>query len=122
MIDRLKDLALHIRPLRYPALLSGMLSLGLLGFLLTSEQSSSDPYLLPCLTVLLWSVATYAFIYNFQSVPLPLPKSASLLSRIGGRLKRGWYWVLAIIFLGGGVIVVGMTMGLLFIWQGGQAQ
>jgi hypothetical protein len=117
MIDSFQKLAGRIRPLRFVAMGAGVV-LGLVAtaVIVFSDSGENDRYLIPSAVGVLWSLSTYVFIRTFESVPEKAEKTKGFWRRLGRRLHRGWYWLLAFVFIGSTVAAVLLTMRLVSIW------
>ncbi len=117
MIDSFQKLAGRIRPLRFVAMGAGVLltvAAGALIFL--SDHHENDRYLIPCAVGVLWCLSAYVFVSTFESVPEKAETARGFWHRLGRRLHRGWYWLLAFVFVGSTVAALLLTMRLVSIW------
>lgn len=117
MIDSLQKLAVRLEPFRFVAIVIGALCfLVAAGIIFTAFSQENDRYLIPAITGLLWSLSAYVFISTFQSVPQrarPAPGFRHLFTR---SVQRGWYGLLAAVFLGTTVVAVFLTLRLFRVW------
>lgn len=117
MIDRLRAVALRIRPLQYVAAAIAVFLLGVVAFFVLSPPSPvGDKYLIPSLVGLLWSVSAYNFIFIFRSIPERGNETERRWSRVKGMLWRGWYWFVALLFAATTLAVVSASSKLLSVW------
>ncbi len=114
LIDSLQALAERAAPLR-PFAGAAMLLFGLAtGALILSF--GDDRYLWPAMVGLLWSASTYAFIATFRFVPRPAAGESGVFARLRRRLRRTWFWLLALICAGTTLAVVIISVRLASIW------
>ena len=116
MLERLRQLAVRLRPGRTPALLLTLFCLAGLAFILLVTPQAGDRFLIPLLALLLWSSSAYALITTFHTIPSQTTADAGLLQRIQRRLHRAWYWLLALVFLAATVAVLLLSFRLISIW------
>ena len=116
MLDRLKQLAVKLQPARTPVLLLALACLAGIGFLLLVTPQAGDRLLIPLLALLLWSFSAYDLIATFHAIPSPPAADAGLLQRLRRHLHRGWYWLLALVFLAATVAVLLLTFRLISAW------
>ncbi len=117
MIDSFQKLAGRIRPLRFVAMGTGTI-LGLLAaaLILFGDGRENDRYLIPCAVGVLWCLSAYAFVSTFESVPARAETIRGFWRRLGRRLHRGWYWLLAFVFMASSVAALLLTMRLVSVW------
>jgi hypothetical protein len=109
MIDKLKEIAEALHFLRIPSVVLGLVSLvAMMTIVVSSKSHDEDFYLIPSLVGVLWSITTYSFLVAFRTVPSKADQSWKFIRRLKRNVIRGGYWLL-------GVIVIGTTIGALFV-------
>ena len=98
MLDRLHRLALLLAPFK-PLVLLGVVGCGLLLAGVVLGYFGDDRLLAPGLVGLLWFLGLAALITNFSSGPPAQPPAGGSVARLGHRLTRAWYWLLAVAFI-----------------------
>ncbi len=117
MIDRFAKVANTLQILRLPSVIAGVLSsAAMLTVIITSKTHESDFYLIPSSVGLLWSIATYSFLVNFQSVPNKAESSWSLFERIKRNAIRAWYWLIAVLFVVTTIAVMAISYRMIAVW------
>ncbi len=117
MIDSFQKLAGRIRPLRFVAVgAGGLLSVVAAALIFLSDQRENDQYLIPCAVGVLWCLSAYVFVTTFESVPAKADTIRGVWRRLGRRVHRGWYWLLAFVFMGSTIAALLLTMRLMAIW------
>ena len=117
MIDRFQKIARKLRLLRLPALAVGFLGLAVIVTTIFMSQSrEGDRFLVPAVVALLWAMSTYAFVETFQSVPAPVSGTMSWFARLGRRLRRIWYWLIALVFVSASMAAVVVAFRMLVVW------
>lgn len=84
--------------------------------LLASDSHQGDRFLMPSFVGLLWAISLFTFIEAFSAVPSRVDADLTLFGRFGRRMKRGWYWVLMVVFLGATAVALVLTSRLVSIW------
>ena len=117
MIDQFQRVAQKLRILHIPALVVGVSSiLAIIATVFFSQSREGDRFLVPAIVALLWAMSTYGFIESFRSVPAPVTQSMSWFARLGRRLRRAWYWLIASIFIVVSVAAVFVALRMLAVW------
>ncbi len=114
LIDAFKTLAERTQPLRYVAVAAVAFFLILAAWVVLGE--GAERYLIPSVVGLLWSLSAYAFIATFRFVPRPAASGESRLARLRRRLRRAWFWLLALVCAGSTVAVILVSFRLASIW------
>lgn len=117
MIDKLKRMAQAIQVLRLPSLwigLASLASLAVIVLLLTAEQDAR--YSIPCIVGLFWGLGTYSFIVTFRAVPGKPKAPLRRLGKLKHTITRLWYGLIAVIFIGGAVAMLVVTIRMVSIW------
>lgn len=117
MIDSFHNLAVRLRPLLSTTIaLSVVFVLAAAAIVVLADSPAQDRYLMPSVVGVLWSLSAYAFIATFQHVPSKISARDGWLTGAGRRLQRGWYWLLALVFLGTTGVALFVTVRLATIW------
>jgi fatty acid desaturase len=117
MIDSFKKVATALQLLRIPSLAIGLASLLLLiKTVLGAQSPDGDLYIIPSTVGILWSLATYAFLVNFRSVPEKSDPAWRFSKRLKRNLARGGYWFLGIIFVGVSIAAVIISLRMFSVW------
>jgi len=97
----------------------GLALLGLVLLFISLFVADFQPWLMPGLLLLLWSLLSYSFLTLFRNLPAPPSAQEGLFSRLKGKLTRGAYWLLALVFLLLTLGILGMTLrGLVIFFSG----
>lgn len=120
LIDSLQKIALRLRPLRYAALVLGVLCLGALAVIVFVAPAAGEHnrYLVPAMVGFIWCLSAWGFIDTFQSVPERAGRQHGFFARIKLHLSRGWFWLLAILFAGSTLAALFLTFKLGAFWLG----
>jgi len=93
-----------------------------IGLLLLSASlfvADFQSWLMPGFLLFLWSLLGYSFLALFRNLPAPPSAQESFFARMKGRLTRGAYWLLALVFILLTLGVLGMTLrGLVIFFSG----
>ena len=117
MIDQFQRVAQKLRVLRIPAVIIGLSSILVIVIIaFVSQSREGDRFLVPAIVALLWAMSTYGFIESFRSVPAPVTQSMSWFARLGRRLRRAWYWLIATVFIIVSAAAVFVAFRMLVIW------
>ena len=117
MIDRFQRVAQKLRVLRMPAVIIGVSSiLVIVATVFFSQSREGDRFLVPAIVALLWAMSTYGFIESFRSVPAPATQSMSWFVRLGRRLRRAWYWLIATVFIIVSAAAAFVAFRMLAVW------
>ena len=117
MIDKFQRIALSIRFLLLPSMLVGSICLVSMAIILMSARSDEfERFLRPSLLGFVWAATIYSFIATFRTIPDKAEKSQRLIGKIKHRISRGWYWFIAVVFLGTTVAALVFTGRLISIW------
>ena len=117
MIVQFQRFAQKLRVLHVPALVVGISSiLAIIATVFFSQSREGDRFLVPAIVALLWAMSTYGFIESFRSVPAPVTQSMSWFARLGRRLRRAWYWLIASIFIVVSAAAVFVALRMLAVW------
>jgi len=120
MIDKFQRVAESIQFLRIPAIVLGILCLGIIAVVLLGLGSGAiNQILVPSLIGLIWALATYSFVVTFEKIPAPADQSFGFLAKIKRKLSRAWYWLVAVAFVGTTVFALILSGRLLSIWLRG---
>ncbi len=118
MIDRFQQVAYKLRILRVPAIVVGLLSILVIFVTVFFSQSrEADRFLVPAVVTLLWAMSTYGFVETFRSVPTPVSNTMSWFARLGRRLRRAWYWLIAVVFVVASAAAVFVAFRMLVVWS-----
>lgn len=119
MIDKFQKIAQTIQVLRWPALFLGLISLALLfAVIFLFDARDGDPWMIPGIVGLLWSLCTYAFITTFDSVPPKADVSMGLSGKVIRAINRGWYWFVGLLFTLATLTVFYFTLRMVLLWIG----
>lgn len=120
MIDAFQKIAVRIKPLRYLAVVLGLLCLLALAVIVLGGPASGEQnrYLVPALVGFIWCLSAYGFIDTFQSVPPRADRSHRFFARIKLHLFRGWFWLLAVLFAASTLAALFLTFKLGSFWLG----
>jgi len=118
MIDGLSTIAVKIKwakPLINTILL---ISFCIFIFIIFGSTSfaADDTYLIPSLTVLIWSLLACSFLYTFPYVPDKTTKNDSFIKRFKIRFLRSYYYLLAIIAILACFAVLILSFRMITIW------
>lgn len=117
MIDQFKRIALAIRVLRVPAIIVGLVcATAIIVLLMTSDSRQDDRLLMPSFVGLLWAIGLFTFIESFRAVPERAGSDQTLYGRLKRSMRRGWYWVLVVVFVGATAVAMFLTGRLVSIW------
>ncbi len=120
MIDTLRRIAVRIRPLRYAAVVLGLVCLAGLVMILFAAPASGggDRLLVPAIVGFIWCLSAYGFIDTFQSVPEKADRAQGVFVRIRRGFARAWFWFLAILFGASTLAALFLTFRLGSVWLG----
>jgi len=121
MLDILQRIALAIRPLRYAAIVLGLLCLAALGVIILGAPASGEQnrYLVPAIVGFVWCLSAYGFIDTFQHVPEKADRDRhGWVARLKLQLYRGWFWILAVLFTAATLAALFLTFRLGAFWAG----
>lgn len=117
MIDRFQRIAQNLRFLLLPSILVGSVCLVSIVIIVVGIRSEElERFLTPSFVGLIWAATTYAFIVTFCTVPEKADKSLRLIGNLKRRISRGWYWFIAVVFLGTTIAALIMTGRLMSVW------
>lgn len=110
IIDRLRGLALKMQWAKPFAFITGLTALSLVIYIIFEDTgiAADDRYLYPSVLLLLWSLSLGSFVQTFVHVPESPTKAVGFFKRIGRRLQRFYYYILA-------VTLIGLTLGLIYV-------
>ncbi len=109
MIDLFSKIATALQFLRLPIIVLGVTCLAvMITAIFGSKSHADDYYLIPSAVGLLWSIGTYSFIINFNSVPQCADPSWGVFRRMKRHIVRAGYLLLGIVF-------VVLTTGIVFV-------
>jgi hypothetical protein len=102
IIDSFRLVVLKIQWLKPIALVFVVASLGLFGYIIfgSSGIAKDDYYLIPSVLVLGWSMSLCSILYTFPFVPESPGKDAGFFKRMVIRIKRFYYFLLAMVAVG----------------------
>ena len=81
-----------------------------------SSFRGDNSFLVPSIVGMLWSLSVYALLSTFYHVPRAPNDNDRLLLRITLWIKRLWYWLLGILFVGTTAASVIVSFRLMKIW------
>lgn len=118
MIERLQLIASFLHRIRLLIIGAGLLfllafSLSLFG----AGGFNSSEHLIPALVGFVWAVTGYSCANVFLHVPPPPAADCGFLERWRIKLRRGFYWILALLMLGLTISVVILSYELLRTWS-----
>jgi len=117
MIDKFQRMAQSIRVLQYPTLLVGTICLVSTAMIVMGAGSKDfERYLMPSIVGFVWAATTYSFIVTFCGIPAKPDQSQRLPGRLMRRISRGWYWFIALVFLGTTAVALVFSSRLISIW------
>ena len=117
MLDFLHRMASKASSVRYLVVTAcGFFLLSTVAIALTSGSAQDDRYLIPSIVGLLWSLSTWTFISTFRSIPQKPAQTLGLIGRFGTRIRRGWYWFLALACGLSSAAVVWISVRLISLW------
>ena len=117
MLDKFQRIALSARFLLLPSMLVGSICLVSMAIILISASSDEfEQYLRPSLLGFVWAATIYAFIATFRTIPDKAGEPQRLTGKIKHRISRGWYWFIAVVFIGTMVAALIFTGRLISIW------
>jgi len=118
MIDVFKKLAIKFKGLKLVINLLFVSSLSVFLFITFTDYSiaSDDTYLIPSLSLVIWSLLAYSFLYTFPFVPGNPGKEVNFLKRIKIKLLRAYYYVILLIALIASIAVLIMSVRIIGIW------
>ena len=85
-------------------------------FLLSGEADENDVYLIPCLLGFLWTLLLSSMLSIFPHFPDKTNTADKFLTRMKHRFKRGFYFLLVLLFFGVSAGVIFMTVKMMTIW------
>ncbi len=113
MLARFHRLAQKLAPLRLLIKLALLACAATIVYALISRGTTTSGPLIPSLLATIWLLLLLAFVELFRDVPRrPRPADGFLL-RWRLKLKRGFYWLLALVVGGVTALVVGLSAKLL---------
>ena len=117
MLERLQDQARRFYSLRQPLLILSLLALlSVVLVLVLSGSHTQDVLLIPLLLFFIWVTMLFSCINLFTHVPRHQKAGGGWLRRLLTSLKRGVFYLFALIFL---VISIGLivtTYQLIMVW------
>ena len=117
MIDRFQKIAQSMRILLLPLMLVGSICLVSVAVILMGARSEElERFLTPSLVGFVWAATTYSFIATFRIIPEKADESQGFAGKLRRRISRGWYWFIAVVFLGTTVAALVLTSRLMSIW------
>ena len=118
MLDKFHRIAVAVQLLLIPLILVGCSCLVYIAVILMSAGSDeSERYLTPSLLGFVWSATAYSFIATFRKIPEKTAESHRLAGKIVHRIRRGWYLLIALVFLGTTIAALVLTGRLISVWQ-----
>jgi len=120
MIDKLRTAVLKVQWLKPVFVVFALAAAGMFGYVIFGQTglAKDDYYLLPSVIALLWSLVACAFLFTFPFVPEAPDKSLGFFRRIGVRIKRGYYRLLAFFCLGTTLAMLVVSFRGVRIWLG----
>lgn len=120
MIDKFQRIAQSMRILLLPSILVGSICFGSMAIILMGARLEEfERFLAPSLVGFVWAATTYSFVVTFCIIPEKAEKSQRLIVKLKRSISRGWYWVIAIVFLGTTTAALILTGRLMSIWLKG---
>lgn len=117
MIDTFQRFAQGLRFLRIPSIVFGLVCLlSVAVSVLDGGSTEGHRYMMPGFIGLIWAIATFSFIETFSDIPAKAEKSDRLVARFKRRLRRAWFWLVALVFLFTSVSALVFTGRLVSIW------
>ena len=117
MIDKFQRIAQSMQVLLLPLLLVGSICLvSIITIVMGAGPQESERFLTPSLVGFIWAATTYSFIVTFCTIPEKAGQSENLIGKLKRRISRGWYWLIAVVFLGTTVAALVLTGRLIAIW------
>ena len=117
MIDKFQQIAQSMRILLLPFMLVGAICLiSLTAILIGATSDELERFLTPSLVGFVWAATASSFIATFRTIPEKADASQGLADKLRRRISRGWYWIMAVIFLGTTLAVLIFTGRLMTIW------
>ena len=118
MIDKIQRVAVSVQFFRLPAIGLGLAALVAIGvILLLADSPRAEAFLIPSVVALIWSLSAHSFIVTFRSVPERADRSQGWFRRLWRNLVRGWYWLIALLFLATTLAAVYFTYRVISIWM-----
>ena len=106
-----------MRILLLPSMLVGSICLVSMAIIVMGARSEEfERFLTPSLVGFVWAATTYSFIATFCTIPEKADNSQRLIGKLKRRISRGWYWFIAVVFLGTTVAALILTGRLMSIW------
>ena len=118
MIDSLKKLAIKFKGLKLVVNLLLVTSLLTFLFITFTDYSiaSDDTYLIPSLSLVIWSLLACSFLYTFPFVPDNPGKEVNFLKRFKIKLLRAYYYVILLIALIASIGGLILSLRIIGIW------
>lgn len=119
MIDGLRQYAERLAFVRPGFVVLGLAGVGAAGWeILGPGFAGEEDLLLPAVVAIMWSIVGFAAIGLFRDVPPPLEGDADFMTRLGRRLSRGFFYAVALVFIGLTLTGLYMTYKLVSIFAG----
>lgn len=118
MIDFLRGLTLKTQWLKPIAYIVSFLSASLCVYIIFGKTgiAETDYYLIPSATALLWAITILIFLNAFPHAPKAADPAHGFFKRLGIRIKRFFYVVLAFLCCDLTLAVIFYSYKLLSIW------
>lgn len=117
MIDKFQRIARSMQALQLPLLLVGSVCLvAAIMIVLGAGSVATERFLMPSLVGFIWAATTYSFIVTFRTIPEKADQAQNFSGKLKRRISRGWYWFIAVVFIGTTVAAVIFTSRLISIW------
>lgn len=117
MLTRLQRQASRFAGAAKPLLALSALVLAGIGVLLAGPSAAQrEIFLIPALLVFVWLLLAFAFIQLFVSVPDLPPAGSGWLKRMSVSIRRGFYYLFAVLMLGVSIAVLVITFQLTMAW------
>jgi hypothetical protein len=113
MLSRFHRLARWLAPWRRVVMAAIFVSAASVVYALVSRGTTTTGPLIPSLLCTLWLLLLLAFIELFRQVPRPPSRGDKFFLRMSLKLKRGFYWLLALVVAGVTALVTGLSVKLL---------
>lgn len=117
MLRRFEDIARRYRVMRVPVWLAFIAMAGFCAWLLLAASVTlQDRWLIPTVLVTLWLLLSGSSLLLFSRVPAPANSRLSLMGRVGRRLQRLFFHLLAWFMLGVTLALLVVSAQLTLAW------
>lgn len=80
------------------------------------RPDDAEQFLTPSFAGFVWAVIVFTFIVTFREIPEKADKTNKIVDRLKRRLRRGWYWLIAMVFVVSFFAALIFTGRLVSIW------